>query len=137
MTHVRGWVAALMALAALLVFGPLGLYLWANGGPREAPGPAASVSVTGCRIDPATRRALARVEVVGDGTGPAARAVRVSFRQGESGPVTETLVEVPPVPAGEVAETEAIGPAWPRWTPGLVPWCAAATTDPAPPSRGR
>ncbi|MBT1188746.1 hypothetical protein HET69_33380, partial [Streptomyces sp. CJ_13] len=74
----QGWLVGLLVLAGLLVFAPLGLYVWASGEPApQAPATAAgSVRVTGCRIDPASRRVVAGVEATGQGS----YVVTVEFR---------------------------------------------------------
>ncbi|MCB5178452.1 hypothetical protein [Streptomyces antimicrobicus] len=138
MTQMRGWLVSLVALAALLVFGPLGLYVWASGGAdggsaaaEGGGGPAGiaprdELALTGCRIDPASRRVVADVRVVGGRTGPAVYVATVEFREGPAGPTTRALVELTPA-----ADAEAIGPVWP---PGATPWCglAGAELSPAP-----
>ncbi|MGT2530127.1 hypothetical protein ACU4GG_25820 [Streptomyces nojiriensis] len=81
----QGWLVGLVTLAGLLVFAPLGLYVWASagGGGRQeaAPRPAVEyVRVTGCRVDPAGRRITATVEATGRAEGAGAYVVTVEFR---------------------------------------------------------
>ncbi|MER5727820.1 hypothetical protein ABT084_05590 [Streptomyces sp. NPDC002138] len=141
MKQVSGWLAALVMVAAGLVFVPFALYVWASSGP-EPSGAAArpvaeDVAVTGCRIDPASRRVLARVEVVSRTGRPGSYVVTVEFRQGGTGgsgatgsdvPV-QSLVRVAAVRPGEVGQGEAVGPAWPA---GVVPWCGVASVELSP-----
>lgn len=80
----QGWLVGLVVLAGLLVFAPLGLYVWASGG--EPPGAASraaleDVRVTGCRVDPPSRRVVAALEVTGRQREPGAYVVTVEFRE--------------------------------------------------------
>lgn len=128
----RGWVVGLVALAGLLVFAPLGLYVWASGGAggadaAAAPRPALEgVRVTGCRIDPASRRVVATVEAAGRPEGPGAYVVTVEFRDSAraepGGRTAQSLVRIPGVAVGVTESAEALGPVWPVAT---VPWCGA------------
>lgn len=76
----QGWVVGLTVLAGLLVFAPLGLYVWASGEPGAAPPRPAvdDVRVTGCRVDAGSRRVVAAVEVAGRPGGPARTSSRWS-----------------------------------------------------------
>ncbi|MFJ9338108.1 hypothetical protein ACIRP0_02310 [Streptomyces sp. NPDC101733] len=128
----QGWLVGLMGLAALLVFAPLGLYVWASGGGAgaPAPGPAApEVRVAECRIDPVSRRVVAVVEARGEGS----YVVTVEFRDRElPGPNTRTsqsLIRIPGLTPDPAARAEALGPVWP---PATTPWCGIASTTPAP-----
>ncbi|MEU9232797.1 hypothetical protein [Streptomyces subrutilus] len=126
----QGWLVGLVTLAGLLVFAPLGLYVWASGGP--SPHGAAEVApearVAACRVDPASRRVVATVEVTGRGS----YVVTVEFRDREHpGPATraaQSLVKIPGVRPGTPERAEAIGPVWPAAT---IPWCGIAHTDPS------
>ncbi|RSS80945.1 hypothetical protein [Streptomyces sp. WAC06614] len=136
MTQMRGWLVALVALAALLVFGPLGLYVWASGGGSgggsavaEERGGAQDLAVTGCRIDPASRRVVADVRVVGHRPGTGAYVATVEFREGVAGPTTQALVRLTP----EAGSAEAVGPPWP---PGTTPWCGLADAQASPSPSG-
>ncbi|MFD4241062.1 hypothetical protein ACFWP3_05595 [Streptomyces sp. NPDC058525] len=123
----QGWLVGLVALAGLLVFAPLGLYVWASGGPSPHEAAEAAVEpearVTACRVDPASRRVAATVEVTGHGS----YVVTVEFRDREHpGPGTraaQALVKVPGVLPGAAERAEAVGPVWPVAT---VPWCGVA-----------
>ncbi|MFD3719942.1 hypothetical protein [Streptomyces sp. NPDC058674] len=136
----QGWLVGLVTLAGLLVFAPLGLYVWASGGPSDgagAPRPALEgVRVTGCRIDPASRRVVAGVEAAGRPEGPGAYVVTVEFRDTAraepGGRSAESLVRIPGVAVTATEHAEALGPVWPVAT---VPWCgaAAATFTPTEP----
>lgn len=132
----QGWLVGLLVLAGLLVFAPLGLYVWASGEPApQAPATAAgSVRVTGCRIDPASRRVVAGVEATGQGS----YVVTVEFRdQADPGPgvrSAQALVKIPGVTPATPERAEAIGPVWP---PATIPWCGVAQStrtedDPVP-----
>lgn len=132
----QGWLVGLVTLAGLLVFAPLGLYVWASGGePSEAPPRAAveDVRVTGCRIDPASRRVVAAVEATGRAEGAGAYVVTVEFRDGaEPAPgrrAAQSLVKIPGVAPGATEYGEAVGPVWPVAT---VPWCGVAGAEFAP-----
>ncbi|MFD7261723.1 hypothetical protein [Streptomyces sp. NPDC059874] len=129
----QGWLVGLVTLAALLVFAPLGLYVWASGGgPTEAaPRPAVEdVRVTGCRIDPASRRVLAAVEATGRAEGRGAYVVTVEFRDSATpdpaGRSAQALVRVPGVAPGATEHAEALGPVWPA---GTTPWCGVAAAE--------
>ncbi|MEU6315038.1 hypothetical protein [Streptomyces sp. NPDC047014] len=134
----QGWLVALVAVAGLLVFAPLGLYVWASGGapPPEPPRPAVQdVRVTGCRVDPASRRVTAAVEARGRVEGAGAYLVTVEFRDSaEADPArraAQALVRIPGVAPGAAEYGEAVGPVWPVAT---VPWCGVAGAEftPAP-----
>ncbi|MFF8266403.1 hypothetical protein ACF059_03310 [Streptomyces sp. NPDC016562] len=129
----QGWLVGLVTLAGLLVFAPLGLYVWASGGePPEAPprAPVEDVRVTGCRIDPASRRVVAAVQATGRAEGPGAYVITVEFRDGaEPDPgrrASQALVKVPGVAPGATEYGEAVGPVWPVAT---VPWCGVAGAE--------
>uniref|UniRef100_A0AAU2JU02 Secreted protein n=1 Tax=Streptomyces sp. NBC_00049 TaxID=2903617 RepID=A0AAU2JU02_9ACTN len=129
----QGWLVGLVTLAGLLVFAPLGLYVWASGGERPAPPPREAgqdVRVTGCRIDPASRRVVASVEATGRAAGPASYIVTVEFRdRAEPEPgarAAQALVKIPGVAPGAVEYAEALGPVWPVAT---VPWCGVAGAE--------
>ncbi|MCX4541640.1 hypothetical protein [Streptomyces sp. NBC_01565] len=121
----QGWLVGLVVLAGLLVFAPLGLYVWASGDPASPPAPAVaeSVRVTGCRIDPASRRVVAGVEATGRGS----YVVTVEFRdRAEATPGSrsaQSLVKIPGVTPHNPEHAEAIGPVWP---PATTPWCGVA-----------
>ncbi|MFJ4778715.1 hypothetical protein [Streptomyces sp. NPDC088762] len=128
----QGWLVGLVTLAGLLVFAPLGLYVWASGGgggPAAAQPRAAleSVRVTGCRIDPVSRRVVAPVEAVGRPEGPGEYIVTVEFRDSPppdpSARAAQSLVKLPGVAPGTTERAEAVGPVWP---PSTTPWCGAA-----------
>ncbi|MFD9408953.1 hypothetical protein ACFWBN_18300 [Streptomyces sp. NPDC059989] len=127
----QGWLVGLVTLAGLLVFAPLGLYVWASGGggpvaaePRAA---AEYVRVTGCRIDPASRRVVAPVEAAGRPEGPGEYIVTVEFRDSSppdpAGRAAQSLVKIPGVASAATEHAEAIGPVWPA---GTTPWCGVA-----------
>ncbi|MFH7593750.1 hypothetical protein WDV06_01415 [Streptomyces racemochromogenes] len=126
----QGWLVALVGLAGLLVFAPLGLYVWASSpSPRPAAAAAAPVrvEVADCRVDPVSRRVLAVVEARG---GQGAYVVTVEFRDrppsaGDADArLSRSLVRLPGLtPAAPPARTEAVGPVWP---PATVPWCGVA-----------
>lgn len=129
----QGWLVGLVALAGLLVFAPLGLYVWASGGDPPAELPRAAVEdvrVTGCRIDPASRRVVAAVTAAGRPEGPGAYVVTVEFRVTQlPDPVeraAQALVKVPGVVPGATEQAEAVGPVWPLAT---VPWCGIASAE--------
>lgn len=123
----QGWLVGLVAVAGLLVFAPLGLYVWASGGPSPEQAaqtePEPRARVTGCRVDPASRRVAAAVEVTGRGS----YVITVEFRDREHpAPGTrsaQALVKIPGVLPGTPERAEAIGPIWPRAT---IPWCGVA-----------
>ncbi|MFC9297518.1 hypothetical protein ACFTWH_20745 [Streptomyces sp. NPDC057011] len=129
----QGWAVGLVTLAGLLVFAPLGLYVWASGGGPVAAEQRAAleyVRVTGCRIDPASRRVVAPVEATGRAEGTGEYVVTVEFRDApppDPGSRTaQSLLKIPGVAPAAMESAEAIGPVWPPSTP---PWCgiAAAT----------
>ncbi|MEU3406243.1 hypothetical protein ABZ766_20205 [Streptomyces sp. NPDC006670] len=123
----QGWVVGLVSLAGLLVFAPLGLYVWASSpaGPAGPAAPPPEVRVTGCRVDPASRRVLADVEARG---GRGSYVATVEFRDRKppqaDARTSQTLVRLPGLaPDVPPARTEAVGPVWPPATP---PWCGVA-----------
>ncbi|OEJ33478.1 hypothetical protein [Streptomyces subrutilus] len=126
----QGWLVGLVTLAGLLVFAPLGLYVWASGGPspHEAVEVDPRARVTACRVDPASRRVVATVELTGRGS----YVVTVEFRDREHpGPATraaQSLVKIPGVLPGAAERADAIGPVWPAAT---ILWCGIAHTEPA------
>ncbi|MGW4683361.1 hypothetical protein ACWEPM_00310 [Streptomyces sp. NPDC004244] len=128
----QGWVVGLSALAALLVFAPLGLYVWAGDGSGGAPPRAAvtDVRVTGCRVDAVSRRVVASVEAAGRPEGVGAYVITVEFREQAEpvpgGRVAQALVKVPGVAPGAVERGEAVGPVWPA---AAVPWCGVAGAE--------
>ncbi|MFD8020049.1 hypothetical protein ACFXJO_32880 [Streptomyces lavendulae] len=128
----QGWLVGLVGLAGLLVFAPLGLYVWASGGdgPAEAP-PPPDVRVTACRVDPASRRVVAAVEARGTGS----YVVTVEFRDREppapDARTARALTAMPGLTPAAPAQAEAIGPVWP---PSTTPWCGIAGVAPAPPA---
>ncbi|WP_327254660.1 hypothetical protein [Streptomyces sp. NBC_01244] len=79
----QGWLVALVFVAGLLVFAPLGLYVWAGGRPaaRSAEAAPDDVRITGCRIDPTSRRVVASVEAVNGFPEQGAYVVTVEFRE--------------------------------------------------------
>ncbi|MEU9378539.1 hypothetical protein AB0D94_32965 [Streptomyces sp. NPDC048255] len=126
----QGWLVGLVVLAGLLVFAPLGLYVWASGGDPPAPPPRAAVEdvrVTACRIDPASRRVVAGVTAAGRPEGLGAYVVTVEFREtAQPDPAqraAQALVKIPGVAPGATESGEAVGPVWPIAT---VPWCGVA-----------
>ncbi|MEU6891852.1 hypothetical protein ABZ934_08615 [Streptomyces sp. NPDC046557] len=135
----QGWLVGLVVLAGLLVFAPLGLYVWASGGGTGAAVPerpaAQDVRVTSCRVEPASRRVVATVEVTGRATGGGAYVATVEFRESaDPAPgarAAQALVRVPGVAPGATERGEAVGPVWPA---AKVPWCgvAAAQFTPSP-----
>ncbi|MFD6984249.1 hypothetical protein ACFWAX_26600, partial [Streptomyces sp. NPDC059956] len=140
----QGWLVALVFVAGLLVFAPLGLYVWAGGAPAARPAGAArgDVRITDCRIDPTSRRVVASVEAVNGFPEPGAYVVTVEFREppapspvqpggvGPRGP--QVLVKIPGVLPAATEHAEVVGPVWP---PATIPWCgiAAAVFAPDPP----
>lgn len=124
----QGWLVGLVVLAGLLVFAPLGLYVWASGGDgaRAAVAPP-DVRITECRIDPPSRRVVAVVE--GRGTG--SYVVTVEFR--DSPPpapdarTSRALAALPGLTPDTASRTEVIGPVWP---PSTRPWCGVAGVGP-------
>lgn len=131
----QGWVVGLVGLAGLLVFAPLGLYVWASGPPSQpaaAAVPPPRVEVTDCRVDPVSRRVLAVVEARG---GQGSYVVTVEFRDRRppqaDARTSQSLVRLPGLtPDTPPARTEAIGPVWP---PATVPWCGVAGVTGAEP----
>ncbi|MFE1416435.1 hypothetical protein ACIGFK_06275 [Streptomyces sp. NPDC085524] len=129
----QGWLVGLVTLAGLLVFAPLGLYVWASGGGQRAAvqRPAVEdVRVTGCRIDPAGRRVAAAVEATGRAEGAGAYVVTVEFRDRAAaepgGRTAQSLVKIPGVAPGATEYAEALGPVWPAAT---TPWCGIAAAE--------
>ncbi|MFJ8208374.1 hypothetical protein [Streptomyces sp. NPDC096033] len=129
----QGWVVGLVGLAGLLVFAPLGLYVWASSPARPAAAtvPPPEVRVTDCRIDPASRRVLAAVEARG---GQGSYVATVEFRDrrpsAADARTSQSLVRLPGLtPDTPPARTEAIGPVWP---PATAPWCGVAEVRPDP-----
>ncbi|MFD9335883.1 hypothetical protein ACFWBF_15950 [Streptomyces sp. NPDC060028] len=128
----QGWLVGLVVLAGLLAFAPLGLYVWASGEPGAAPPRAAveDVRVTGCRIDPASRRVVAAVEATGRPQGLGAYVVTVEFRERPDAVpgdrAAQALVRLPGVAPTAVEHAEALGPVWPPSTP---PWCGVAAAE--------
>ncbi|MEU7551199.1 hypothetical protein AB0B01_02360 [Streptomyces sp. NPDC044571] len=128
----QGWLVGLVVLAGMLVFAPLGLYVWASAEPAPAPARPAveDVRITGCRIDAASRRVVAAMEVTGSPAGPGTYVVTVEFRDtAEPAPGTrtaQTLVRVPGVAPGAREHSEAVGPVWPVAT---AAWCGVAGAE--------
>ncbi|KPI13534.1 hypothetical protein OV450_2864 [Actinobacteria bacterium OV450] len=128
----QGWVVGLTVVAGLLVFAPLGLYVWASGEPGAAPPRPAveDVRVTGCRIDAGSRRVVAAVDVAGRPGAVGAYVVTVEFREkadAEPGErAAQALVRIPGVAPGATERGEAVGPVWPAAT---VPWCGVAAAE--------
>ncbi|MEV7525793.1 hypothetical protein [Streptomyces sp. NPDC091371] len=129
----QGWLVGLVTLAGLLVFAPLGLYVWASGGGQREAAPRAAledVRVTACRVDPASRRVLAAVEATGRAEGRGAYVVTVEFRDSATpdpaGRSARSLVGVPGVAPGATEYAEALGPVWPAAT---TPWCGVVAAD--------
>ncbi|MFB6823423.1 hypothetical protein ACFCXA_17760 [Streptomyces virginiae] len=129
----QGRLVGLVTVAGLLVFAPLGLYVWASGGDAPQTPPRAAVEdvrVTGCRIDPAGRRVVAAVEATGRAEGPGVYVVTVEFRdRAESDPrgrTAQALVKIPGVAPGATEYAEAVGPVWPVAT---VPYCGVAGAE--------
>ncbi|MFE2143806.1 hypothetical protein ACFXA3_19065 [Streptomyces sp. NPDC059456] len=128
----QGWAVGLTVVAGLLVFAPLGLYVWASGEPGAAPSRPAvdDVRVTGCRVDAWSRRVVAAVEVAGRPGGDGAYVVTVEFREkadAEPGErAAQALVRIPGVAPGATERGEAVGPVWPVAT---VPWCGVAAAE--------
>ncbi|MEU8779002.1 hypothetical protein [Streptomyces sp. NPDC048606] len=128
----QGRTVALTGLAGLLVFAPLGLYVWAGdaGGESAAPpAPAPEVRVTACRIDPASRRVLAAVEARGSGSYVVTVEFRDAERPGPGARAAQALVRVPGLTPGTPERAEAVGPVWP---PDTAPWCGVAGVAPQP-----
>ncbi len=128
----QGWAVGLTVLAGLLVFAPLGLYVWASGEPGAAPPRPAveDVRVTGCRIDPGSRRVVATVEVSGRPEGTGAYVVTVEFREkatpDPAARPSQALVKLPGVAPGATEHSEALGPIWP---PATTLWCGVAAAE--------
>ncbi|WP_159045930.1 hypothetical protein [Streptomyces sp. WM6372] len=128
----QGWAVGLTVLAGLLVFAPLGLYVWASGEPGAAPPRPAveDVRVTGCRIDPGSRRVVAAVEVAGRPEGAGAYVVTVEFRESATPDPqdrpAQALVKLPGVAPSATEHAEALGPVWPA---GRTPWCGVAAAE--------
>ncbi|MGW0362207.1 hypothetical protein [Streptomyces sp. NPDC002990] len=129
----QGWLVGLVVLAGLLVFAPLGLYVWASGAGPSAVAPRApleDVRVSACRVDPPSRRVVAALEVRGGQREPGAYVVTVEFREQAQpepgGRAVQALVKVPGVDPGAAAYAEAVGPVWPVAT---VPWCGVAAAE--------
>ncbi|MFF3861109.1 hypothetical protein [Streptomyces sp. NPDC002209] len=128
----QGWAVGLTVVAGLLVFAPLGLYVWASGEPGAAPPRPAveDVRVTGCRIDPGSRRVVATVEVTGRPEGTGAYVVTVEFREtadpDPAARAAQALVRLPGVAPSATERAEALGPLWP---PATTPWCGVAGAD--------
>ncbi|WP_449483826.1 hypothetical protein [Streptomyces avidinii] len=136
----QGWLVALVFVAGLLVFAPLGLYVWAGDAPAPRPASAAreDVRITDCRIDPASRRVTASLEAVNRFPGKGSYVVTVEFRAtvdpepdsgtdarpGDRG--AQVLVKVPGVLPGGTEHGEAVGPVWPA---AKVPWCGVAAAE--------
>ncbi|MEU3723346.1 hypothetical protein [Streptomyces sp. NPDC031705] len=118
----QGWVVGMVGLSCLLVFGPLGLYVWAGGGPSS--GPAAvppQVRVTGCRIDRPSRRAVAVLEARGEGSYVATVGFRDRRPSAPDAREARVLVRLPGLsPDAPPARTEAVGPVW---AAGAGVWC--------------
>ncbi|MCX5122857.1 hypothetical protein [Streptomyces sp. NBC_00347] len=131
----QGWLVALVFVAGLLVFAPLGLYVWAGGRPAVRPAGAApdDVRITDCRIDPASRRVVASVEAVNRFAGSGGYVVTVEFReQPPPGPADrgpQALVKIPGVAPAATERADAVGPVWP---PTATPWCGIAEAEFAP-----
>ncbi|MDK9497454.1 hypothetical protein QEZ40_002113 [Streptomyces katrae] len=123
----QGWVVGMVCLSGLLVFAPLGLYVWASGGPADPSRPAAAppeVRVTGCRIDPPSRRAVAVLEARGEGSYVATVEFRDRPPAQPDARESRTLVRLPGLtPTTPAARTEAVGPVW---ATGAGVWCGVA-----------
>ncbi|MFG2294930.1 hypothetical protein [Streptomyces sp. NPDC048603] len=126
----QGWFTGLVGVAALLVFAPLALYVWAGGSGSAPPGggyePAADAAVSGCRIDPASRRLLAEVEVTSRAPGAGSYVLTVEFRQEPPVGTVQALVRLDGVAPGATVRGEAVGPVWPA---GVAPWCGVAGAE--------
>ncbi|MEU9717027.1 hypothetical protein [Streptomyces sp. NPDC047976] len=124
----QGWAVGMVCLSGLLVFAPLGLYVWASGGPadpsRQASVPP-EVRVTACRIDPPSRRVTAVLEARGEGSYVATVEFRDRPPTVPDARESRTLVRLPGLtrdtPA--TARTEAVGPVW---AAGAGVWCGVA-----------
>ncbi|MFE9563077.1 hypothetical protein ACFYM0_18450 [Streptomyces sp. NPDC006487] len=115
----QGWLVALVFVAGLLVFAPLGLYVWAGGRPavRSAEAAREDVRITGCRIDPASRRVVASVEAVNGFPEQGAYVVTVEFRE-----------QPPPARDGSARPASPAGPAGPA-APGSPDGVGPAVPD--------
>ncbi|MFF5702281.1 hypothetical protein ACFY7H_07230 [Streptomyces sp. NPDC012794] len=128
----QGWVVGLAGLSCLLVFAPLGLYVWAGGSPAPAAPPPPDVRITDCRIDPPSRRAVAVVEARGEGS----YVATVEFRDGPpslpDAREARALVPLRGLTAGAPpARAEAVGPVW---AAGAGVWCGVtAVGEPGEP----
>ncbi|MFE2552467.1 hypothetical protein ACFXGI_28515 [Streptomyces sp. NPDC059355] len=136
----QGWAVGLTVVAGLLVFAPLGLYVWASGEPGAAPPRPAveDVRVTGCRIDPGSHRVVATVEVSGRPEGRGAYVVTVEFRERATpdpaaARAPQALVRLPGVDPAATEHAEALGPIWPVST---TPWCGVAAAEFTPAEAG-
>lgn len=135
----QGWLVGLVVLAGLLVFAPLGLYVWASGEgsgePAEVPPGAAvdDVRVTSCRVDPVGRRVVAGVDVTGRVPGASVYLVTVEFRESAEpepgGRAAQALARIPGVARGATEHAEVVGPVWPA---AKVPWCGVAGAEFSP-----
>ncbi|MFE4633927.1 hypothetical protein ACFRJ1_11185 [Streptomyces sp. NPDC056773] len=129
----QGWLVALVFVAGLLVFAPLGLYVWAGGRPAVRPAGAApeDVRITDCRIDPSSRRVVASLEATNGFPERGAYVITVEFREqpppAARGP--QVLTKIPGVAPAATERGEAIGPVWP---PAATPWCGVAAAEFAP-----
>lgn len=132
----QGWLVGLVTLAGLLVFAPLGLYVWASGGGDSARPAVEYVRVTDCRIDPSSRRVVARVEATGHPDTRGEYIATVEFRDAppptQGARAAQTLLKIPGVSPSTTEQSEAVGPVWP---PATTPWCGitTATFTPTPP----
>lgn len=124
----QGWLVALVFVAGLLVFAPLGLYVWAGGAPAARAVGAAreDVRITGCRVDPASRRVVASVEAVGGFPERGAYVATVEFREQPPARGPQVLVKIPGVGPAATERAEAVGPVWPV---AAIPWCGIAAVD--------
>ncbi|WP_405489501.1 hypothetical protein [Streptomyces sp. NBC_00096] len=104
----QGWLVALVFVAGLLVFAPLGLYVWAGGVPPARPAGAArdDVRITDCRIDPASRRVTATVEALNGFPVPGSYVVTVEFREA---PPTGQAAPLPSGTPGSVIPPSGTG----------------------------
>ncbi|MFE2284200.1 hypothetical protein ACFXDJ_08505 [Streptomyces sp. NPDC059443] len=128
----QGWLVALVCVAGMLVFAPLGLYVWAGSAPapRSAATAREDVRITDCRIDPASRRVVASVEAVNRFPDKGAYVVTVEFREKATRSPgdrwAQALVKIPGVLPGAREHGDSLGPVWP---PDAVPWCGVAAAD--------
>ncbi|MFJ3882691.1 hypothetical protein ACIPW5_35245 [Streptomyces sp. NPDC090077] len=117
----QGWVVGMLGLSCLLVFAPLGLYVWASGGPAEPVAAPPEVRVTACRIDPPSRRAVAVLEARGEGSYVATVLFRDRNPAIADAREARTLVRLPGLtPDTPAAHAEAVGPVW---AAGAGVWC--------------